>query len=74
MKKKLSITRHSLRGVQFLNSQEIILSKEIIVPNPFITWNKTLTKEGIRIVSIEPINQVVQKARGEVNCGRSNER
>lgn len=74
MRKKLSITRHSLRGVEFFNSQEIILSKEITVPNPFITWNKTLTKEGIKIVSVEPINQVVEKAGSEVNFGRWNER
>lgn len=69
MTKHLSITRHSLRGVNFYHSQKIVLSKKITVPNPFITWNKKLTEEGIKIVQIEPINNSVQKAYHELNLG-----
>ena len=73
MTKHLSITRHSFRGVTFFNSQKIILSKEIMVPNPFITWNKELTEEGIKIVQIKPINNSVQKAYHELNLGEWDE-
>ena len=41
--KVLCFTRHSMRGVSFINSQEIPLPNDIILPNPFIAWNQDLS-------------------------------
>lgn len=73
MTKNLSITRHSFRGIEFFNSQKIILSKEIMVPNPFITWNNNLTEEAVKFVNIKPINNSVHTAYYELNIAKWDE-
>jgi len=59
--KVLCITRHSMRGTfSFLNSQQIPLLNDIILPNPFIAWNQDLSCEGPSLINIEMIDSAVK--------------
>jgi hypothetical protein len=70
--KILSITRHGVRGVKFLNSQIIKISENLILPNPFISYNLELNKNDINLINIKPINTCVQKGVNNLNLGNWN--
>jgi len=70
--KILSITRHGVRGVNFLNSQSIKLSENIILPNPFISYNLGLITNDTNLINIKPINNCVQKGLINLNLGKWN--
>lgn len=68
--KVLSVTRHSMRGVTFLNGQKISLTDNLSLPNPFLRWNYDLTHEGIELVEINCLNECVQAGLDELGLGK----
>lgn len=68
--KVLSITRHSMRGVPFFNSQEISLSNDLILPNPFLCWDDNISQAGIELVNAKCINACVQMGLKELHLGK----
>lgn len=68
--KVLSITRHSMRGVPFFNSQEIPLTDDLILPNPFLSWDENLTQAGIDLINAKCINDCVQMGLKELHLGK----
>jgi len=73
--KVLCITRHSMRGTfSFLNSQEIPLLNDIILPNPFIAWNQDLSCEGPSLINIEMIDSAVKDGFEQLKLGEWNKK
>lgn len=72
--KVLCFTRHSMRGVSFVNSQKIPLPNDIILPNPFIAWNQDLSCEGPSLIKIEMINSTVQDGFEQLKLGEWNKK
>lgn len=72
--KVLCITRHSMRGVSFLNSQKIPLPNDIILPNPFIAWNQDLSCEGYSLINIEMIDSTVKDGFEQLKLGEWNKK
>jgi len=73
--KVLCFTRHSMRGVfSFINSQEILLPNDIILPNPFIAWNQDLSCEGPSLINIEMIDSAVQDGFELLKLGNWNKK
>lgn len=68
--KVLCITRHSARGVNFFNGQQVSLPNDIILRNPFFTWNDDLTCEGHDLVSADAVNTCVQAGFDELQLGK----
>ena len=60
--KILCLTRHSLRGSKYVyNSQTIDLPINIRLPDPFLTWNQSLSKYGENLVNIDIIESALKK-------------
>lgn len=72
--KVLCMTRHSMRGVMFFNSQEIQLPNDIILPNPFYSWNENVTQAGCDLVNAKAINECVQAGLRELGLGKWDKR
>lgn len=70
--KVLCMTRHSMRGVMFFNGQEILLPNDIILPNPFYSWNEDVTQAGCDLVNAKAINACVQAGLRELRLGKWN--
>lgn len=68
--KILCITRHSMRGVVFFNSQNIELSDSLVLPTPFISWSLNLSNYGRELVNVEIIEEALQK--NKINCDKNN--
>lgn len=58
--KILCMTRHSARGLNFFNSQEINLPNQIKIPNYFFAWNENLQEDADKLIHIDSINKCVQ--------------
>ncbi len=68
--KVLSLTRHSFKGVPFVNGQEISLPHDISLPNPFISWDDQLSEAGAHLIQISAINRCVQAGFNELKLGK----
>jgi len=66
----VSLTRHSFRGVEFFNSLQIFLSDDLILPNPFLTWNGSNNTDANFHIQIEPINRAVSVGFSEIGIRR----
>jgi hypothetical protein len=64
--KVIVLTRHSFKGVDFFNSQKIILSNDLILPNPFLSWNETNNADANFHIQIDPINNAVKQGLKEI--------
>jgi len=63
--KVLCITRHSMRGVDFVNSQNIKLPNDIYLPNPFISWSENLSDSGSKLINFNIIENTLKKINKE---------
>ena len=70
--KILCMTRHSARGLNFLNSQEINLPNQIKIPNSFLAWNENLLEDADKLIHIDSINKCVQLGLKTVGLSISN--
>ena len=68
-RKILCITRHSMRGANFLyNSQTVKISDSLIIPCPFIAWSLNLSTYGKDLVNIEIIEDVLKQ--NQIDCDK----
>lgn len=65
--KVLCLTRHSMRGISFVNAQEIKLPSNITLPNPFIAWDEELSQAGAHLIQASAINDCVEAGFHELN-------
>jgi len=62
-----------MRGTfSFLNSQEIHLPNDIILPNPFIAWNQNLSYQGMDLIQMSIIDKTVADGCQEIKLGEWN--